>query len=381
MNNNIRTSPHAVRSDSPEEDRVRAFLAGATHYAATRIQEAPPSSPSASSDADSTDPCPLDAVTTTAREPLSQDAANAALSRVDGTQELSADDILEAADALPASLPTLDELPDTEDEIDVSMEEPVDAPPANHVAQVAPNHVAVAAFPAPRVNVPPPRLGAEDTWQALGRALGESQPTVMLDEPRRAARAPIASPVAPRPAYPPQRAYEVQPPARVAESIYPVEVPIQEAQTGLTGAFAAWPFRGSIPDASLSLHIQMRQPRALSTARWAVAAVTAFAAVLCLIAWSMSVGTHDDAAAAAASPPQSTSTLPQAVPTQATQIPATKQNVRADHAFANESAATTPTTSWTQNVMSGDAPGVSIDALPAAPKRGSIPTRNAPKRR
>jgi hypothetical protein len=392
---------------------VDAVLANASHYAPCVIQVAkqPPSAPKLP-DADRTDPCPLDSLVTVRREALSDDAASAALFRVEGTQELAADDILEVADKLdevsskldakdtletleakdtletakeptkaaPPEPPTLESLPPAADSsAEIAVEEE-----AAHEAALAPANVPppapVIALPAPPIIVPPPapvvtaapvqvavqvalpppaqRLGAEDTWQALGRAIGEAQPNVV-----------VAAPAAPDTV--PQR----------NESFYPLEVPAA-SPAQMSAPFASWPFAESIAEASMSIAVAIRKPRALRTARLAVGGVSAFAALVCIVAVivsaTRSTGSADlDAVAktqAASAPPPAAQSIP------------SKQAVREDRSFASDIATASGQSSWAKNVM-GDAPGVSIDNLPSAPnsskggvKRAAPPPRSKHRR-
>jgi hypothetical protein len=209
------------------------------------------------------------------------------------------------------------------------------------------------------VQRPAPRLRAEDTWQALGRAIGEAHASVILREPSEASR-------------------------RVPESIYPVEVPVtppQQSAANMSAPFATWPFREGVepsaaaPDASLSMQVPVRKPRALSTARWAVGGVTAFAALVCAIALATSNGHVEDGAGvqAAAAPPPQTTVIPQKQASSSVSSSSVKDDPLAAAAIANVSS-----TSWTKNVL--DTPGVSVDALPKADSKPKAPARRATKR-
>ena len=198
----------------------------------------------------------------------------------------------------------------------------------------------------------PARHRPDDTWQALGRALGEAQASVVI---------------APYVAAPPQRHVpaitKATPPARVPESLYPVEVPVVQSPhqpaAAMSAQLPAWPFKDRA-DASLSLQVPVRKPRALSTARWAVAGVTAVGGLVCVLALIMSHANDESAPAtqsAAAAPPAAETTIPE------------KQGPRDDG--ASQGAANLQGSSWTKNVMGKDKAqsgssgvGVSVDSLP-----------------
>jgi hypothetical protein len=208
------------------------------------------------------------------------------------------------------------------------------------------------------LDVPPPQR-PEDTWQALGRAIGEQRAEEIL----RASTPPPPPPqpqrvlVAPYIAAPPARHVlktNTPPATRIPESLYPVELPSREPQALMSAQHPAFQWKETA-DASMSMQIPVRKPRALRTARLAVAGVTAASALVCVVALVMSRINADDtsstttSAAAQVAAPEAETKLPQSTqPTQAL-------------------AADVQGSSWSKNVLgSGDRPGVSVDSLPKA---------------
>jgi Tfp pilus assembly protein PilV len=168
-------------------------------------------------------------------------------------------------------------------------------------------------------------------------------------------------------------------------------VPLRDEAPQMSARFRAWE---SLAEASMSIAVAIRQPRALSTARWAVAGVSGFAALVCIIAVIVSATSSNGSAEvdhastkaqAAAAPPPAAQEIP-SKQSPSKQSPS-KQAVREDRSFATDLAASAGGSSWTKNVM-GDAPGTSVDSLPAAPpvslgtpKRASPPPRHKGLRR
>lgn len=196
----------------------------------------------------------------------------------------------------------------------------------------------------------PARQRPDDTWQALGRALGEAQPSVIVS--------PYVAAPPTRHVPPITRATPSQ--ARVPESLYPVELPAAPPAASMSAQLPTWPFDRSA-DASLSLHLPVRRPRALSAARWAVAGVTLVGGLLCVVALVLSrTGEEGSAphAAAAVAPPAAETPLPERVK---------DQDGRASSAAANLDG-----TSWSKNVLGAGSGrpsadrGVSVDSLPLA---------------
>jgi len=214
----------------------------------------------------------------------------------------------------------------------------------------------------------PSRQRPEDTWQALGRAIGDARADEIL---RASTPPPPMQPqrvlVAPYVAAPPSRHVvkaSTSSATRVPESLYPVEPPSREPQAVMNAQHPAFQWKETA-DASMSMPIPVRQPRALRTARLAVAGVTAVGALVCIVALIMSRMNADDStpttsAAAQVAAPEAETKLPEKQPTQAL-------------------AADVQSTSWSKNVLgSGDRPGVSVDSLP---KADSKPAPRKAKRR
>ncbi len=228
-------------------------------------------------------------------------------------------------------------------------------------------------------DAPPPRHRPDDTWQALGRAIGDAR----ADEIVRASERKVL--VAPYIAAPPARHVPTRttpPSTRVPESLYPVELPSREPQALMSAQHPAFQWKDTA-DASLSLQVPVRKPRALRTARMVVAGVTAVGAVVCVLALVMSrLGTDDtapsNAVAASQPPPEAQTALPE------------QQAPRNDEVARDVTAMNTQSTSWTKNVMGStaapssgttagaDHPGVSVDSLPLA---GSRPSPRKPTKK
>lgn len=221
-----------------------------------------------------------------------------------------------------------------------------------------------------------PRLRPDDTWQALGRAIGDAR----ADEIVRASERRVL--VAPYLAAPPARHVvrtATPPSARMPESLYPVELPPREPLAALSAQHPAFLWRESA-EASLSLQLPVRDPRGLRTARMVVAGVTAVGALVCVLALVLSRMSANDAGAplravvAAQPPPESQTVLPE------------KQASIGRDAMSDLAAANAQGTSWKSNVMGaaapgvtgGDRPGVSVDSLPRVDAK---PQRRATKKR
>jgi hypothetical protein len=212
----------------------------------------------------------------------------------------------------------------------------------------------------------PPRHRPDDTWQALGRAIGEARADEIVRQSERRVL------VAPYIAAPPARHLPKNAtPARVPESLYPVELPAREPAAMMSAQHPAFQWKETA-DASLSMQIPVRRPRALRTARLAVAGVTAAAALVCIVAIVTSRmnaaegGTTAAAAAPVDAPPAAQTVIPEKP---------------ADPATVRDLTANMQSTSWTKNVMGspGDRPGVSVDSLPRADAKPA--PRKATKRR
>ena len=245
-----------------------------------------------------------------------------------------------------------------------------------------------------------PRHRVDDTWQALGRAIGDAR----AEEIVRASERKVL--VAPYIAAPPARhlVNRAPPPsARVPESLYPVELPAREPQALLSAQHPAFQWKETA-DASLSLQVPVRKPRALRTARLAVACVTAAGALMCLVAFVMS-RTGGEAVTAASTgaasrgsgeaPPAAHATLPERKVSPSAPAPSADQ-------AAHDASANLRSSSWTKNVLGtsatgntpgtsatgntanrvtegGDRPGVSVDSLPRANPRPA--SRKSSKKR
>lgn len=217
---------------------------------------------------------------------------------------------------------------------------------------------------------PSPRHRPDDTWQALGRAIGDAR----ADEIVRASERKVL--VAPYIAAPPARhmvTRSTPPSVRVPESLYPVELPAREPQALMSAQHPAFQWKETA-DASLSVQVAVRKPRALRTARLVVAGVTAVGAVVCILGLVMSRMDTADAApssaiAASEPPPESQTTLPE------------QQGPRNDQVTRDLDAPSVQSTSWSKNVMGSatqanvvsgsDHPGVSVDSLPLAATKPS----------